>query len=45
MGLILIDLQIFFDTVDQDILLDKMGCIGFSEKVISGLNCIIGKKL
>ena len=30
-----IDLQKVFDTTDHEIVLKKMGCIGFSEKVIS----------
>ena len=33
-GLILIDLQKAFDTLDHKILLDKMKCIGFSDKTI-----------
>ena len=35
MGLILIDLQKACDTIDHEILLKKMGCIQFLEKVIS----------
>ena len=33
-GMILIDLQKAFDTLDPKILLDKMKCIGFSDKTI-----------
>ena len=33
-GMILIDLQKAFDTLDHTILLDKMKCIGFSNKTI-----------
>ena len=33
-GMILIDLQKAFDTLDHKILLDKMKCIGFSDKTI-----------
>ena len=33
-GMILIDLQKAFDTLDHKILLDKMKCIGFSDKKI-----------
>ena len=34
-GLILIDLQKAFDTIDHEIVLKEMGCIGSSQKVIS----------
>ena len=34
-GLILIDLQKAFDTIVHEILLEKMGCTGFSGEVIS----------
>ena len=34
-GMILIDLQKAFDTLDHDILLQKMKCIGFSDTVVA----------
>ena len=34
-SLILIDLKKAFDIIDHEILLKKIGCIGFLEKVIS----------
>ena len=33
-GMILIDLQNGFDTLDHDIILDKMKCLGFTSKTI-----------
>ena len=33
-GMILIDLQKAFDTLDHDILLEKMQCMGFQKPVI-----------
>ena len=32
-GLILVDLQKAFDTLDHSVLLQKMGCIGFKESL------------
>ena len=37
-GMILIDLQKAFDTSDHKILLDKMKCIGFSDKTMVSLS-------
>ena len=34
-GMVLIDLQKVFDTIDHSILLEKMSCLGFSGKTIA----------
>ena len=39
-GMILIDLQKAFDTLDHDILLEKMECLGFKKLLLNGLNHI-----
>ena len=39
-GMILIDLQKAFDTLDHDILLGKMECLGFKKPLLNGLNHI-----
>ena len=43
-GLILIDLQKAFDTIDHEMLFKKMECIGFSEKVISWFESYLSGK-
>ncbi len=37
-GMVLLDLQKAFDTVNHSILLDKLSVMGFSSKVIAWLN-------
>ena len=43
-GLISIDLQEAFDTIDHEILLKKMGRIGFSEQVISWFESYLSER-
>ena len=44
-GLILIHLQKAFDTIDHKVLLEKMECIGFLEKVISWLESYLSGRI
>ena len=39
-GMILIDFQKAFDTLDHDILLEKMECLGFKNLLLNGLSHI-----
>ena len=39
--MILIDLQKAFDTIDHEILLEKMICLGFSKEVIKWFKCYL----
>ena len=43
-SLILIELQKAFDTTDHEILLKKMACIGFSEKLISWFESYLSRR-
>ena len=43
-GMILIDLQKAFDTIDHEILLCKMKFIGFSEKVLDWFKCYLSER-
>ena len=44
-GMILIDLQKAFDTIDHDILLDKMHCLGFSEPTMQWFRSYLTNRL
>ena len=37
-GMVIIDLQKAFDTIDHAILLDKMNCLGFSDSTVASFN-------
>ena len=43
-GMILIDLQKAFDTINHDILLKKMDCVGFVPNVIKWFECYLSKR-
>ena len=44
-GMILIDLHKVFDTIDHDILLEKMHCLGFSEPTIQLFRSYLSNRL
>ena len=44
-GVILIDLQEAFDTIDHKILLEKMKCMGFSNGVAKWFECYLSKRM
>ena len=44
-GMILIDLPKAFDTIDYDILLEKMHCLGFSEPTIQWFRSYLTNRL
>ena len=43
-GMVLIDLQKAFDTINHDILLNKMYCFGFSEEVVSWFRSYLSQR-
>ena len=44
-GMILLDLQRVFDTIDHKILIEKMKCIGFSNDVTKWFECYLSKRM
>ena len=44
-GMILIDLQKDFDTIDHKILIEKMKCMGFSNGVTKWFECYLSKRM
>ena len=44
-GIILIDLQKAFDTIDHKILIVKMKCMGFSNNVIKWFESYLSKRM
>ena len=44
-GMILIDLQKTFDTMDHKILIEKMKCMGFSNDVTKWFECYLSKRM
>ena len=44
-GMILIDLQKAFDTIDHKILIEKMKCMGFSNGVTKWFECYLSKRM
>ena len=43
-GIIFVDLQKTFDTLDYDVLLEKMECMGFKKPVIKWLKSYLSKR-
>ena len=44
-GMILIDLQKAFNTIDHKILIEKMKCMGFSNGVVKWFECYLSKRM